>query len=316
MIRLVLVLVTAVAAAHGQDYPVRPVKMVFGVGAGGVGDAMARLVDERVAASLGQPVVLEHRPGAGGNIAMESVARSPADGHTLVLIGPAVVINPALYRSLSYDPLKDLTPVAPIAYAPFALFVSGTLPANNVAELVAGLRANPGRMYYASIGVGSAGHLAAVLFSAAAGVEMTHVPYKSIQQAVPDLVSGQVQLVFNAYPPLAPMLQGGRLKLMGFGSSKRLSGLSAIPTLAESGLPGFEATGWYLVLAPAATPRAVVARLNDEFSRTLRQPEVIDGLDKLGLQAAPMNLAETAQFVAREAEKWAMAVRISGAKAE
>jgi tripartite-type tricarboxylate transporter receptor subunit TctC len=305
-----------IANAQGQEYPTRPVRIVFVVGAGGVGDGMARIVNERMAASLGQAFVLEHRPGAGGNIAMEAVAKSPADGQTLLLTGPAVVINPTLYRSLPFDPFKDLVAISPIAYAPFALFVSGMSPANNVEELIATMRSRPGGAHYASVGVGTAGHLAAVLFSAAAGIEMTHVPYKSIQQAIPDLVSGEVQLVFNAYPPLAPMLQGGRLKLMGFATSKRLAALPGIPTLAESGLPGFEAAGWYLVLAPAATPRTIVARLNDEFSRTLRQPEVIDGLDKLGLQAAPMSLAETERFVAREAEKWARAVRISGAKAE
>jgi tripartite-type tricarboxylate transporter receptor subunit TctC len=277
---------------------------------------MVRMINDRITAALGQPLVLEHRPGAGGNIAMEAVAKSPADGHTLLLIGPAVVINPALYASLPVDPKKELTPVSPIAYAPFALFVSGTLAVSNVAELIALARSKPGTLNYASVGVGAAGHLSAVLLSSAAGVQMTHVPYKSIQTAIPDLVSGQVHLVFNAYPPLAPMLQGGRLKLLGFSSARRMAQLPDIPTLAETGLPGFEAVGWYLVLAPAATPRGVVTRLNAEFARTLRQREVIDGLEKLGLDPAPMNLQETERFVSREADKWSRAVKDSGAKAE
>lgn len=311
-----LALAVAAAAAQAQDYPTKPVRVVFGIGAGGVGDGMARLVNERVAAALKQPFVLEHRPGAGGNIAMDAVAKSPADGHTLCLIGPAVAINPSLYKSLAFDPLKDLAPISPIADAPFALFVSGTLPANNVGELVAAIRSTPGKWHFASVGAGTAGHLAAVLFSSAAGVELIHVPYKSIQTAIPDLVSGQVQLVFNAYPPLAPMLQGARLKLMGFSSAQRLAGLQHIPTLSETGLPGFEVAGWYMVLAPAATPRAVIERLNAEYSRALREPEVVAGLEKLGLRAAPMTLAETQQFLLREAEKWGRAVRLSGAKAD
>jgi tripartite-type tricarboxylate transporter receptor subunit TctC len=318
LIRLLFMvgLAAATAFAHAQDFPKRPIRVIFSVGAGGVGDAMVRMINDRITAALGQPLVLEHRPGAGGNIAMEAVAKSPADGHTLLLIGPAVVINPALYASLPVDPKKELTPVSPIAYAPFALFVSGTLAVSNVAELIALARSKPGTLNYASVGVGAAGHLSAVLLSSAAGVQMTHVPYKSIQTAIPDLVSGQVHLVFNAYPPLAPMLQGGRLKLLGFSSARRMAQLPDIPTLAETGLPGFEAVGWYLVLAPAATPRGVVTRLNAEFARTLRQREVIDGLEKLGLDPAPMNLQETERFVSREADKWSRAVKDSGAKAE
>jgi tripartite-type tricarboxylate transporter receptor subunit TctC len=300
--------------ANAQDFPRKPVRVILGLGAGGVADGMTRTITDRIAPSLGQPFVLENRPGAGGNIAMEAVAKAPADGHVLLLIGPALVINPALYRTMPVDPLKDLVPVSTVAIAPFALFASATLPVSNVGELVAAARSR--KMNYASVGVGTAGHLAAVLFSAAAGLETTHVPYRSIQLAIPDLVSGDVQFVFNAYPPLAPMAQAGKLKLLGFSSPRRLAAHPEVPTLAESGLPGFEVGGWYMVLAPAATPKEVMARLNAEFVRTLGEREVADAIQKMGFEVAPMSLANSARFVAAEAEKWARSVKLSGAKAE
>ena len=308
-----LTLCAATALAHAQ-YPQKPVRMIIALGAGGVADGMTRTVTDRI--SMGQPFVLENRPGAGGNIAMEAVVRAPPDGHVLLLIGPALVINPALYRNQAFDPLKDLVMVSPIAIAPFALFASGTLPVANVGELIKLARSQPGKMNYASVGAGTAGHLAAVLFTAAAGLEMQHVPYRSIQLAIPDLVQGDVQLVFNAYPPLAPMAQSGKLKLLGFSSSHRLSARPDVPTLSESGLPGFEVGGWYAVLAPAATPKEIVAKLNADFTRALREREVAAALEKMGFEAAPMSLQESAKFVTREAETWSRSVKLSGAKAE
>jgi tripartite-type tricarboxylate transporter receptor subunit TctC len=308
-----LTLCAATALAHAQ-YPQKPIRMIIALGAGGVADAMTRTVTDKI--SMGQPFVVENRPGAGGNIAMEAVVRAPPDGHVLLLIGPALVINPALYRNLAFDPLKDLVMVSPIAIAPFALFASGTLPVANVGELITLARSRPGKMNYASVGAGTAGHLAAVLFTATAGLEMQHVPYRSIQLAIPDLVQGDVQLVFNAYPPLAPMAQSGKLKLLGFSSARRLSARPDVPTLSESGLPGFEVGGWYAVLAPAATPKEIVAKLNADFTRALGDREVAGALEKMGFEAAPMSLHDSAQFVAREAETWSRSVKLSGAKAE
>ena len=318
MTRLIAALVLSAAAlAHAQyppHFPQRPVRIIIGLGAGGVADAMTRTVPDKI--TFGQPFVLENRPGAGGNIAMEAVIKSAPDGHVLLLIGPALVINPALYPNLAFDPLKDLVTVSPVAIAPFALFASGTLPVSNVGELITLARSRPGKMNYASVGAGTAGHLAAVLFSAAAGLDMQHVPYRSIQLAIPDLVSGDVQLVFNAYPPLAPMAQSGKLKLLGFSSTHRLAARPDVPTLAESGLPGFEVGGWYAVLAPAATPKDVIAKLNADFTRALAERDVAAALEKMGFEAAPMSLHDSAQFVAREAEKWSRSVKLSGAKAE
>src|SRR5438477_1712004 len=223
---------------------------------------------------------------------------SPSHWKTLLIIRPALVINPALYTNLSFYPQKDLASVTTIAIAPFALFASATLPVSKVGELV--VYGKQKKMNSASVGVGTAGHLAAVLFGAAAGLELTHVPYRSIQLAIPDLVSGDVQLVFNAYPPLAPMAQSGKLKLLGFSSAHRLAARPDVPTLAESGLPGFEVGGWYAVLAPAATPKDVIAKLNADFTRALAERDVAAALEKMGFEAAPMSLRDSAQFVARE----------------
>lgn len=310
---LAAVLLLLAASAHAQ-FPAKPVRIIIGLGAGGVADGMTRTITDKITPSLGQPFVLENRPGAGGNIAMDAVIKSPADGHTLLLIGPALVINPALYSNLGFDPLKDLASVSTIAIAPFALFASATLPVSNVGELVAYGKSH--KMNYASVGPGTAGHLAAVMFGAAAGLDLTHVPYRSIQMAIPDLVQGDVQFVFNAYPPLAPMAQAGKLRLLGFSSPKRLRAHAEVPTLAETGLPGFEVGGWYAVLAPAATPRDVMARLNSEFTRALAMPDVSAAIDKMGFEVAPMSLADSHRFVLSESEKWAHSVRLSGAKAD
>jgi tripartite-type tricarboxylate transporter receptor subunit TctC len=303
-----------VSAASAQQFPAKPVRIIIGLGAGGVADGMTRTITDRIAPALGQPFVLENRPGAGGNIAMEAVAKSPADGHVLLLIGPALVINPALYKSMPVDPLKDLAPVSTLAIAPFALFASATLPVSSVGDLIALARAR--KMNYASVGPGTAGHLAALLFSSAAGVEAQHVPYRSIQLAIPDLVSGDVQFVFNAYPPLAPMAQAGKLKMLGFSSPRRLAAHPDIPTLAETGLPGFSVGGWYMVLAPAATPKEVVSRLNTEFVRALGEREVAEAIARMGFESAPMSIAESERFASREAEQWARSVKLSGAKVE
>ena len=310
---LVAALLLVAAAAHAQ-FPQKPIRIIIGLGAGGVADGMTRTITDKITPVLGQPFVLENRPGAGGNIAMEAVIKSPPDGHVLLLIGPALVINPALYSNLGFDPLKDLTSVTTIAIAPFALFASATLPVANVGDLVA--YGKQRKMNYASVGAGTAGHLAAVMFGAAAGLELTHVPYRSIQMAIPDLVQGDVQFVFNAYPPLAPMAQAGKLKLLGFSSPKRLRAHPEIPMLSETGLPGFEVGGWYAILASAATPKEVMARLNAEFTKALAQPDVSAAIEKMGFEAAPMSLVESERFLARESEKWARSVRLSGAKAD
>ena len=218
---LAAVLFFAFTGAWAQ-YPNKPIRLLLTFSAGGQADLPARTVTEKMRASLGQPIVIEPRPGAGGNLAMEATAKAPPDGYTLVFGTPAVAINGRLYRLLAYDPLKELTPISLAAWGPYVVYASGTLPVNSMSELIAYARAKPGELNYASVGVGSGTHLAAVLFTLAAGVQMTHVPYKGIQQVAPDLVSGSVHLTFNALGPLAQFVQSGRVKMLATTAARRI----------------------------------------------------------------------------------------------
>ena len=267
-------------------------------------------------ATLGQPIVIEPKPGAGGNLAMEATAKAPPDGYTLVFGTPAVAINGTLYKQLSYDPVKDLAPLSLAAWGPYIVYASGTLPVNSMAELIAYAKAKPGELNYASVGVGSGTHLAAVLFTLAAGVQMTHVPYKGIQQIAPDLVAGSVHLTFNAYGPLAQFVQSGRIKMLATSASRRIPSLPDLPTIAEAGLPGFEATGWYGFFTTSGTPRDALQKLNAAIVAAVSDREMSERIEKMGLVPAPQTLEEASRFVAAEAEKWARAVVASGATAE
>ena len=299
-----------------QPYPQKPIRLLLTFSGGGQADVLARLVSEKASVFLKTQIIIEPRPGAGGNLAMEAAARAPADGYTLVFGTPAVAINGALYRKLSYDPLKDLVPLTLAAWGPYVVYASGKLPVNNVAELVAYAKARPKQLNYASVGVGSGTHLAMVLFTLAAGVEMTHVPYKGIQQAAPELVAGEVHLTFNALGPLASFVQDGRVKILATSGSRRTNALPAVPTVAESGVPGFEALGWYGFLTTAGTPRETLLRLNSDLVRAISAPDISEWIDKANLVPAPQTLEEASRFVAAEAEKWGRAVRASGASAD
>jgi tripartite-type tricarboxylate transporter receptor subunit TctC len=312
-----LLLLAAIGDAHAQSFPNRPIRLYTTFTAGGQADILARLVTDRVSAGLGQPVIVEPKPGAGGNIAMEAVAKATPDGYSMVFGTPAVAINGTLYRGMSFDPVKDLTPLSLAAWGPYAVYVSTKIPVNSVGDLIAYAKANPGKLNYASVGVGSGTHLAAVLFTLAAGIDMVHIPYKGIQQAAPDLASGQVHLTFNALGPLDSFLEAGTLKLLANSgpSPTPLPAYAKVPTISQT-LPGFEALGWYGFFTAAGAPREAVARLNAEIVKAVREPEIWDRIVKLGLVPAPQSLAEARQFVDKEAEKWGRAVKASGAVAE
>lgn len=312
---LAMLLACAAGAAIAQPYPNKPIRVLLTFSSGGQADLLARIAAERMQPALGQPIVVEARPGAGGNLAMEAVAKAPADGYTLVFGTPAVAINGSLYKKLSYDPLKDLVPISLMAWGPFAVYASATLPVNNIAEFIAYAKTRPGQLNYASVGIGSGTHLSGVLFTGAAGLQMTHVPYKGIQQVAPDLVSGQVHLTFNAIGPLAGFLQTGKIKLLANSGPHRLRAFPDVPTIAES-LPGFDAGGWYGFFGTGGTPRDVLQRLNTEIVAVVKQPEMVDRIEKMALFASPQTLDEAARFVAAEAEKWSRAVKASGATAD
>ena len=298
------------------QYPAKPIRLLLTFSAGGQADLLARTVTEKMRGPLGQPIVIEARPGAGGNLAMEATAKAPPDGYTLVFGTPAVAINGRLYRLLAYDPLKELTPISLAAWGPYVVYASGALPVNSMSELIAYAKAKPNELNYASVGVGSGTHLAAVLFTLAAGVQMTHVPYKGIQQVAPDLVAGSVHLTFNALGPLVQFVQSGRVKMLATTAARRIPQLPEVPTIAEAGLPGFEAAGWYGFFATAGTPREVLQRLNAEVVKALNDRELAERIEKMGLVPAPQTLEEASRFVAAEAEKWGRAVAASGATAE
>lgn len=313
---LMIVLLLMGQSAFAQSYPSKPIRLLLTFSSGGQADILARTVTEKMRGSLGQPVLVEARPGAGGNLAMEAVAKAPPDGYTLVFGTPAVAINGRLYKQLAYDPLKDLAPLSLAAWGPYIVYASGALPVSSMSELIAMAKAKPGELNYASVGVGSGTHLATVLFTLAAGVQMTHVPYKGIQQVAPDLVSGGVHLTFNAFGPLAQFVNSGRVKMLATTAPRRIPQLPDLPTIAESGVPGFEAGGFLGLVAPAGTPPAVINALNAAGQKSLALPDVRERL--LGLASPPVGGSpeQFASHIKREIDKWARVIRTANIKPE
>src|SRR4051812_11606775 len=300
-----------------RAFPDKPVRFVVGFTPGGPSDILARAVGDKVGAQLGQPVVVENRPGAGGNIAAEAVAHSVPDGHTWLLGNNSILAtNQALYPRLNYDPVKDFAPVALVAIQPNILVVHPDVPARSVAELVSYARSHPGKLNYASSGSGAAAHLAAELFKAMTGVDMVHVPYKGAQPALTDVIAGQDQVMFATSASVLPYIKAGRLRALAVTTPQRSAALPALPTVSESGVPGFEATTWHGVVVPAATPSAVVVQLNEELNRALKDPQLRQRLDALGAEVAGGSPQAFADYIGREIPKWAKVVKDSGARAE
>ena len=278
---------------------------------------MARAIAQQAGPDLGQPIVIDNRPGAGGSVGAELAAKAPADGYTLFLAGVGShAVNPNLHRKLPYDPVKDFTPVVLIASAPSVLVVNPSVPAKNVAEFIAYAKANPGKLNYASNGNGSAAQLAAAMFEYMAGVKMVHVPYKGIAPAMTDLLSGEVQLMFGTIVALVPHIQAGKLRALAVTSKKRSSLLTDIPTLAESGLPDYEAGSWYGILAPAGTPREIVERLNTSVVKAIREPEVAKRLVQEGAEPIGSTPEEFGAHIQRELARVAHVVREAGIRIE
>ncbi len=284
-------LATAQTPPTPPDWPVRPVRMLVGSAPGGGTDAMARAVADRLAPLLRQPVIVENRPGVSNTLAVDMTAKS-TDGHTMVMgVVTAHAIAPHLLK-LGYDSNRDLVPVAYVGAVPNVLVVGNSLPANSVQELVALARKEPGRINFASSGTGSTQHIAAEMFKDAAGIELTHVPYKGSAAALVDLVSGQVQMSFDTMPSVIGQIKAGKLRALGVTSPRRNAQLPQVPTLAEAGLPGVEIGAWYGIYMPAATPRAVQARVHDEVNKVLAMPETRTRLEAVGAELQPMGQAE------------------------
>jgi tripartite-type tricarboxylate transporter receptor subunit TctC len=307
-------LALAAGAAPAQTaWPQRPIKFVVPFAAGGTTTILARLLADRLAQGLGQPVVVDNRPGAGGNVGMDAVAKSEPDGYTL-LMGPiGLAINPALYAKMAFDPLKDLVPIGLYAGVPNLLVVHPGVPAQNLAELIAHAKANPGKLHYASNGNGTSSHLAAEMLKAAAGVDIVHVPYKGGAPAMQDLIGGQVAMLFDQMPAVLPQVQGGRVRALGVSSAKRSAAAPQVPAIAET-LPGFDMTVWFGVLAPRGTPAEIVARVNAEMQRVLHDPAFQQQLAGMGVATMGGSAEAFTAYLRSETERWAKVVRDSGAR--
>ena len=300
--------------ALAQSWPTKPVRLVVTFPSGGAPDILARLFSEK--AQLGQPVVVDNKPGAGGNIGADFVAKSAGDGYTLVLgtVGTHS-INGSLYEKMPYDMVKNFSPVSLIASAPNLLVVNNNVPVKTVPEFVAYLKANPDKLSFGSPGVGTSVHVSGELFKSMTGTKMTHVPYKGRQYAIPDLVGGSIQLMFDNMPSALPMAREGKIRAIAVTTAKRSSAAPEIPAIAES-IPGFEATTWFAMFAPAGTPKPVVDKLNAEVQRVFRLPDVAERLKTLGLEAVLSSPEELAAYQASEISKWTKVVKDSGARAE
>jgi tripartite-type tricarboxylate transporter receptor subunit TctC len=303
-------------AQSANAYPAKPVRLIVALPAGGPTDILARLIAQPLAANLGQPIVVDNRPGAGGNIGAEMVARSPADGYTLFMgtSGP-LAINASLYTHIGYDPLRDFAPIILAASAPFVIVAYPGLAANNVKELIALAKAKPGQLNFGSV-PGNASHLATELFDFMAGVRMTLVPYKGAAQATTDVIAGQIQWSFASTPGSVQLLRAGKLKALAVTSAKRIGPLPEVPTVAESGLAGYEASVWYGVVAPARTPREIIAKLNAEIVKIMRERGNRDKIAASDFEPTVSTPGEFGDFIRAETAKWAKVVKASGARAD
>ncbi len=312
-----LVLALIAAGAGAQTYPAKPIRLVVPFPPGGTTDILAREVGQRLSQSFGQSVVVDNRPGAAGNIGSELVAKSAPDGYTLLMATVGThAINPSLYAKMPYDHVKDFAPVILVASVPNVLEVTPSLPVYTVADLIKLAKEKPGQINFASSGSGTSIHLSGELFKAMAGVDMTHVPYKGSAPAIADLIGGQVQVMFDNLPSSLPQIKAGKLRAIAMTSAQRAPALPEVPTIAESGLPGFEASSWFGLVAPAGTPPAIIARINAEVNQWLQSPEAKEKLLAQGAAAAGGSPEQFAAYISAETEKWARVVKASGAKVD
>jgi len=304
-------------AVNAQQFPSRPVRFVVPFAPGGSTDTLARTIGMKLADALGQQVVVDNRPGGNGDIGMLIVARAPADGYTLLLGYIAnLAIAPSLYTKMTYDPAKDYAPITQVATSPNVMTAHPSVQAKGLKELVALAKAKPGQVNFASTGVASVGHLTGELLNSLAGMKMTHVPYKGGGQAIIGLLSGEIQVMFSGFSAAMPHIKSGKIRTLAVTGARRSPALAEVPTIAEQGFPGVEATAWYGVLAPAGTPKPVVTRLHGEIVRILKQPDVIERLGALGFEIVGGTPDELGAYIKSEIKKWEKVVKASGAKPE
>ncbi|MEA2953900.1 MAG: hypothetical protein QOJ96_3420 [Alphaproteobacteria bacterium] len=313
---LVFLASTISAGARAQSYPDHPITLVVPYAAGGGNDVLARLVAERMSKSLGQQIVIENRGGAGGTIATRQVAKSAPDGYTLLIATSSLAINPSLYPNIGYDPRKDFAPVGLIASSSNVVLLHPSVPASSIAELIALAKASPGKLNFASTGSGSSVHLAAELFASMAGIKLTHVPYRGSAPALTDLLGGHVDIMFGTLPPSVGLVRQGKLRALAVTGPQRSSALPELPTVAEAGLPGYEAVLHYGLVAAAGTPRPLIDKLNTALRAALAEEALQQRLAVEGAEPLPSTPEEYAADIDREEIKWSRIVRESGAKGE
>ena len=318
MIRAIVFICAALAAGvvFADNYPNKPIRMIVAVPPGGPADTLARLVGPRLGEALGQTVVIDNRPGANGIIAYDMAARSTPDGYTFVLVAAGVAINPSLYRNVQYDPITDFSPITLGITVPNILVVHPSVPATSVQQLIALAKAKPGKVAFASAGNGTSGHLALELFRQSSGIDVVHVPYKGGGPALTDVIGGQVQALFSIALAATPQVKAGKVRALAITSATRSPVAPDLPTIAESGFPGFEVIGWFGWLAPAKAPKEVVSRLNREIVRILNMSAVHDRLLSLSTVPVGDTPAHFAGFIRSERDKWAKVIRTAGIKLE
>ena len=305
------------AHAAGQAYPEKPIRVILSVPAGATPDVTARLVTPGVSRLLGQQLVVDNRPGAGGMIGAEIASKATPDGYTLFISSPgALTILPHLRKHVPYDTLRDFIPISLISIGPFVLITHPSVPARTVKELIALAKAQPGKLNYASAGNGTANHLAMELFKHMAGIDIVHVPYKGAPQAVTDVVAGHMNMMFNSIAPIVGHIKAGRLRVLGIASAQRSAQLPDVPTISEAGLPGFEAVNWFGMFAPAKTPKRIIARLNEAVVKVVHTPEIQAQFLTLGADPVGSSAEDFAAFVRKDMEKYANIVKISGARVD
>ena len=317
---LVLAPLLALGAGGSQaqtgPYPNRPVRLIVPFAPGGFTDVVARILGQKLSAALGQPFVVENKAGAGSTIGADFVAKSPPDGYTLVMVSSAHVIAPWIYKSMPYDPIKNFTVISKLADSAYVLLVNPKVPANSVQELIALAKAAPDTIHFASSGNGSAQHLMGGLFVSLTGARLKHVPYRGSSGAASDLVAGVVETSFAGVPNALAQVPAGRLKALAVTTARRIPQLPDVPTLQEAGVPGYDASVWLALLAPAGTPRDVVLRLNGEIAKLMAQPDTRKALFDAGVEVAPSSPEAMADYMAQELERWGKVVKEAGIKLE
>jgi tripartite-type tricarboxylate transporter receptor subunit TctC len=307
----------ASAQNPAANYPNKPIRFVVPYTAGGTTDILARIIAAKLTESWGQHVLVDNRPGAGGNIGTDLVAKADPDGYTIVMGAISThAINPSLYKSIPYDHIRDFAPITRVGLLPNVLVVNPSLPAKTVKEFIAYGKANPGKLNFASPGTGTSLHLSGELFKDMTGIDMVHVPYKGSTPALTDLLGGQVLAMFDNLPASLPHIKGGKLRPLAVTTARRTPALPDVPTMIEAGVPGFEVTSWFAVFAPARTPKEIVAKLNSEMVKIFNSPDVKEKLAQQSVEAAPTTPEELAAFVKSETERWAKVIKATGATVE